>query len=300
MESSGRTIYESRAEETRRAERGRFARFAAFCDAYAIDMMPAQPAAVAAYIEFMDREGKALATIEAYVSAIATAHSDRGLANPCANQGVRLALAGKRRQRAGERQRQARALSEGEMQSVVMSLGWPRAARGRGGGPEKRETAARRAANDLALLLAMTQGGLRRSEAERLSWGDVSLAGDGSGRIYVGRSKTDQEGKGAVVAVRADCAAALMRIRPAEAADADRVFGVSGRQIDRRLKAMCAAAGIGAEGISGHTPRVTLARRMSERGAPSHVIQRQGRWASAGMVLLYTRNAQAAEALQWL
>ena len=44
-------------------------------------------------------------------------------------------------------------------------------------------------------------GGLRRSEAAALTWGDVQRWDDGSGRITVIRSKTDAEAQGAVVAV---------------------------------------------------------------------------------------------------
>lgn len=297
-ERVGQTISDSRAPATRRANGSRFAIFERFCAEFGLSALPARPETVAAYIEWLDERGKAMSTIQAYVSAVSGAHAAAGLPNPCKFEGARLVMAGKRRQRAGERRRQARALSDLELQAIMMSLAAPRLAPG--GVLETQEAARKRADRDLALLLVMTQAGLRRSEAERLRWGDASMEADGSGRIFVRMSKTDQSGAGAVVAIKPDGAAALWKIRADDADDDAPVFGVGGQQIDRRLKAMCAAAGVGIEGISGHTPRVTLARRMSERGAPSHIIQRQGRWASPGMVALYTRNAQAAESLRWL
>ena len=146
----------------------------------------------------------------------------------------------------------------------------------------------------------MTQAGLRRSETSALTWGDISAYNDGTGRILIGLGKTDQTGKGVILAVKRDCIRALLAIKPEGASTDDSVFHLSGAQIARRLKAMCAAAGIDANRISGHTPRVSLARGMSEKGAPTHLIQRQGRWSSSSMVLSYTREATAAETLGWL
>ena len=48
---------------------------------------------------------------------------------------------------------------------------------------------------------------------------------DGSGRLTILRSKTDQEGKGAVVAVTPACLRVLDAIRPENPGDGDRVDG---------------------------------------------------------------------------
>ncbi len=128
---------------------------------------------------------------------------------------------------------------------------------------ESQEYADARAALDEALLLTMTQAGLRRSEAAALTWGDISEYGDGTGRILIASDKTDQTGEGAVIAVKRDCIRSLFAIRSSNPSPDESVFGLSAAQISRRLKAMCAAAGIDASRISGHTPRVSLARGMS-------------------------------------
>ena len=57
--------------------------------------------------------------------------------------------------------------------------------RGRGGRMESAETAHKRAALDLAIIGVLADGGLRRSEAAALTWGDVELWDDGTGRITV-------------------------------------------------------------------------------------------------------------------
>ena len=73
--------------------------------------------------------------------------------------------------------------------------------RKRGRGFETAEHAEERGRFDLALVVVLSDAGLRRSEAAALTWGDVQRWDDGSGRITVIRSKTDVEAAGAVVAI---------------------------------------------------------------------------------------------------
>ena len=60
------------------------------------------------------------------------------------------------------------------------------------------------------------------------------------------------------------------------------MFGLSESQIARRVKAIARAAGLeNWEFFSGHSGRVGMARRMAQNGAPTHEIERQGRWKQA-------------------
>ena len=55
------------------------------------------------------------------------------------------------------------------------------------------------------------------------------------------------------------------------------------------------------EFFSGHSGRVGMARRMAQNGAPTHEIERQGRWKQGGgMVGHYTRGETAGSALRYL
>ena len=97
---------------------------------------------------------------------------------------------------------------------------------------------------------------LRWSEAAALTWADVEFRSDGSGRLTVTRSKTDQEGEGAVQYLGRFAAKALRRIRGTDP---------PGRSVARRLAAMAKVAGL--EGaFSGHS-----AGPPSRRGHPAHV-----------------------------
>ena len=61
---------------------------------------------------------------------------------------------------------------------------------------ESESTAERRGLVDIALVAVMRDGLLRRSEAADLLWDDVERAPDGSERLIVRRSKTDQAAEG--------------------------------------------------------------------------------------------------------
>ena len=174
--------------------------------------------------------------------------------------------------------------------------------RARGLGFETPEQAAERAGFDLALVAVLSDGGLRRSEAAALTWGDVQRWDDGSGRITVIRSKTDVEAQGAVVAITPAAMRALDAIRPMGVGGDVKVFRLSESQIARRVKVIAKAAGLADwEFFSGHSGRVRMARRMAQNGAPTHEIERQGRWKQGGgMVGRYTRGESAGSALRYL
>ena len=179
-------------------------------------------------------------------------------------------------------QRQASALTADVLAVIRLTAPKPRA-RGRGRGIETPAQAAQRARFDLALVAALSDAGLRRSEAASLTWGDVVRWDDGSGRITVIRSKTDVEAAGAVVAITSAAMEALDAIRPVGVGGEVKVFGLSESPIARRVKVIAKAAGLTDwEFFSGHSGRVGMARRMAQNGAPTHEIERQGRWKQGG------------------
>ena len=155
---------------------------------------------------------------------------------------MKRALAGLVRENAAP-QRQARALGLAELAAIRATACQPRTGR-QSGRTESGERARARGLADSALCAALFYGGLRRSEAAALAWGDVEPEADGSGLLTVRRSKTD----------------------PEDAGPGDPVFGLSGRQVGRRVAAAAIAAGLG-PGYSGHSGRVGLAAELSRAGA---------------------------------
>jgi len=148
---------------------------------------------------------------------------------------------------------------------------------------------------DVALLSVLRDGLLRRSEAAALTWGDLELRDNGTGLLQLHRSKTDQEGEGVVLYIGREAAAALRAIRPAEQLVDPKtpVFGLSARQIGRRVQAAARAAGLG-EGYTGHSGRVGMAQDLVRSGVELPALMTAGRWKSSKMPARYTER-QAAD-----
>ena len=116
------------------------------------------------------------------------------------------------------------------------------------------------------------------------------------------RSKTEVEVQGAVVAITPAAMRALDARRPAGVHGGQKVFGLSESQIVRRVKVIAKTAGLSDwEHFSGNSGRVGMALRMAQNGAPTHKIERPGRWRQGGgMVGRYTRGESAGSTLRYL
>ena len=286
------------SDNTKRTYDAQWRAFAGWCDDVGLSPLPAEPLTVARYLAARANSGASIATLRLAASAIARAHQWARLESPCRDPGVRASLKGWGR-RLSRPQRQSGALTADVLAVIRLTAQQPRR---RGRGMETAEQAAERGKFDVALAAVLSDAGLRRSEAAALTWGDVQRWEDGSGRITVVRSKTDAEAQGATVAITPAAMNALTAIRPAGIGGEAKVFGLSESQIARRVKAIARAAGLADwEFFSGHSGRVGMARRMAQNGAPTHEIERQGRWKQGGgMVGRYTRGETAGSTLRYL
>ena len=129
---------------------------------------------------------------------------------------------------------------------------------------------------------------LRRAEAAAIRWSDIEQTSDGSGRLNIERSKTDQTGEGSTAYLSPATIDALSQIpRKGES-----VFGLSASQICRRIQAAAEAAGLGS-GFSGHSCRVGMAIDLARAGTDMTSLMNAGRWRSPRMPARYTRNEVA-------
>ena len=286
------------SDHTRRVYGAQWRIFQGWCDEVGLQSLPADPLTVARYLAARANAGASIATMRLATSAISKAHEWAKLESPGRDPGVRASLKGRGR-RLAKPQRQSGALTADVLAVIRLTAVQPRK---RGRGFQMPEQAAERGKFDVALVAVLSDEGLRRSEAVSLTWGDVRRWDDGSGRITIIRSKTDVEAQGAVVAITPTAMRALDAIWLVGAGSSEKVFGLSESQIARRVKAIAKAAGLADwEFFSGHSGRVGMARRMAKNGAPTHEIERQGRWKQGGgMVGHYTRGESAGSALRYL
>jgi integrase len=278
------------APSTERAMRGDVAMFTRWCAQEGHQALPASGEAVARFVDAM-AASKAPATIRRAVSSVSTFHRAAKVANPCETQAVKLAL--KRMHNAkGRSQQQAAPLTEGLVRKLL----------------EARGTKLLDLRNR-ALLVVGYVTLCRRAELVALQFADLTIEPDGFGTIVIRRSKTDQEGRGAILPIPADAMRYLVhwieraRIKHGALFRAVRRGGNVGGALDpgdvaRAFKAMARQARLSAEEIariSGHSTRVGAALDMAryKEGIPG--IMAAGRWKSPEMVGRYTAKQGARQ-----
>ena len=161
-----------------------------------------------------------------------------------------------------------------------------------------------RGVRDAALIAVASDALLRVSEVSALSVSDVSFQRDGSARLSIGRSKTDQHGEGAVLYVCEDAAKRLARWITTGGVESGPLFRpVVGGSIEPKrlgpnsvraaIKRRAKEAGIDGR-VSGHSLRVGAAQSLAERGVSLVELQVLGRWKSTAMPGRYVRGQEAS------
>ena len=164
------------ADNTRRVYGTQWRIFTGWCDEVGLTSLPAEPLTVARYLAARAGSGASIATMRLATSAISKAHEWAKLESPCRDPGVRASLKGMgpatletpapvrrpHRRRAGRDPPHRRA---GSLP--------PSSPGGAAAAVETPQQAAERGKFDLALVAALSDAGLRRSEAATLTWGDV-------------------------------------------------------------------------------------------------------------------------------
>ena len=282
-------LKQSLAPTTRINHKSQWKRWESFAHENNYPVFSADPVHLADWITQCAADGRKPGTIRMGLSAVGAVHRQVYVPNPVEDEGVRATIRGISRA-VGRAQKQAVGMTAASLAAIRATACVPRT--GRGGFLETSATARSRGLLDIAMASLMRDGMLRRSEAASLTWGDLLEQEDGTGRLIVARSKTDQEGEGAVLFISAVTMEALRAIRPNEVDDADSLFGLSAEQVGRRISSAAAAAGLG-EGFTGHSARVGMAQDLARSGTELPALMTAGRWQSPTMPAKYTRAEQA-------
>ena len=149
----------------------------------------------------------------------------------------------------------------------------------------------------------------RRSELVAFQLADLQVEADGFGTLIIRRSKTDQEGEGAVAPIPVDAMRHVQAwIDAAGITDGplfravlkgNRIGGaLDPGDVARCFKVMAHHAGLTADEtarISGHSTRVGSAQDMLRYGEQLPSIMQAGRWKTAEMVGRYTAKQGARQ-----
>ena len=132
---------------------------------------------------------------------------------------------------------------------------------------------------------------LRVSEAAALTWDDLEEMEDGTGRLTIRRSKTDQTGEGTVVFVSRQTMGYLKEMR-GMVMEGETIFGIAQNAIYTRIADAVRYAGL--EGrYGGHSSRIGMAQDLARSNFTLLMIMQAGRWKSPQMPAHYIRKLKA-------
>jgi site-specific recombinase XerD len=270
-----RYVEASKAPNTLRAYDSDLRHYQRWCHGHRASWLPATPETVAGYLASLAHAGIKPSTIRRRLSTIAEVHRLSRVASPTADELVRLAMAGIRRQH-GSAPAQKAALTTDELKLLVAST------------PQGTVAGAR----DRAVLLLGFAGGFRRSELVGIDVEDVHEELRGL-RIRIRRSKTDQEGEGRELGIPWGEHLETCPVRAYQAWRAaggistgalfrpvDRHDGVGGsrltdRAVARIIQRAARRGGLDPHRYAGHSLRAGLATSAAAAGAPERAIMAQ-------------------------
>ena len=247
--------------------------------------LEADDAGIASYLTSLFEAGRSPATASLAVAALRFRAKHRGEPNPVGPLSSRV-LAGFRRQGAGRGRGQVAGVNWAQSDAAA-------ALSARGGLAGLR---------DAALIAVASDALLRVSEVAALEVADIDF---GSSAVTVRKSKTDQEGEGAVLYLGKPTLRRVRRwldgagledgplFRPVRVGGAVGSRALSARSVREVIKSRSEAAGV--EGrVSGHSLRVGAAQSLAAAGASLVAMQQAGRWQSPAMPGHYARAELAS------
>lgn len=276
-----------KADSTRKAYAGDFADFRTWCENAGEGSLPATPIAAGRYFAQLADSGLKVSTIVRRAAAIRHAHRSAGHEPPTGAEGVKAVLRGIRRRLGVKPVRKSPATAD--LLALVVGQLPPTLA----------------GIRDRALLLVGFAAALRRSELVDLKVNDVEFRTAGM-ILDLGKSKTDQEGKGVRIPV-----ARGVRLKPVDALDAwlkaaaitegaifreiDRHGNVgaealSDRSVARIVKRSIAAAGLDESAFSGHSLRAGFVTTSLDRKVDTFTIMKTTRHVRVDTLRIYDRR----------
>jgi site-specific recombinase XerD len=280
-----------RSKGTRRAYGSDFADYTSWCHTHGMVPLPGMAPAVAMYVTACADRGLAVSSIGRRLAAIAYYHRDAGLETPTRHPVVLAVWEGVRRT-IGVAQVGKDAIVTEQLRALVAPLG-----------------SSPLDVRDRALLLVTFAGAFRRSEVVGFDAIDARFVADGV-TLHLRKSKTDQEGAGALVGIAygshlATCPVRALRAWTDLAGAIDdgplfRRVRSGGRVTSERLTAQSVAlivkrhavrAGLDPDNFGGHSLRAGFVTTAALAGMSESKIMRQTRHKSSATLQRYIRPA---------
>lgn len=286
-ETALQTLDGAYADATMRAYQADVQAYVAWCEDTQTTPFPTTTSQICAFLEDEARD-KAPSTVRRRLYALRKIHSLLRLPDPTKDEAINLTLR-RMRKRKLARPKQARGLTAQDLErllDVQPTTCW--------------------GLRNAAMLSLGYELMTRRSELVALRDEDLSLREDGTLRVLIRRSKTDQEGQGRVAFTSADTAQRVRDWQDWRGGATNWLFCpiYQDHPIDRPLnnamvktiiKTSAKRAGYSAadvRALSGHSLRVGAAQNLLKRGFDTVAIMRAGGWKSASVLARYVELAE--------
>ncbi len=275
------------APSTIRAYRANFKRFIAFSENLKATALPAESDTVTQYIKQLSGGQLKSASIRIAIASISAIHRLNQLIDPTTHPEVKIELRRMHRN-LGRASKQAQGINLETLKQMI-------------GNTDTTLIGLR----DRALLLTAYDGMCRRSELVELRVEDISRGIDDQVKIKLRRSKTDQDGLGRWLHLKAETQGAIIDWLNRSGIETGKLFrgiskgnqvsdGLSAAQINRIFKKLARRSKLAPEivqHISGHSMRVGAAQDMLIVGENLAKIMQRGRWSKTDTVMRYVENA---------
>ena len=288
------------SSNTDRTYRSAWRNFEDWCGEHGSTSLPTDSSTLENYLRDLmhpiSLPAKSLSTARTYLAAIAAFHKQAGYSDPTADPKIKSVL----REMGKKHDSQVPGITD-ELLNPILTKLEDKIERTSPDKPSRLK-----AQRDYALFLVMRNGMLRPWEAAELRWGDVTKEDNGNAWIYLFKSKDEQANQDVRVPIgqRAakamddlDCATKYAAARfnlgliPRYTDPEQRVFGLSPRQISRRIKKAAKDAGLH-DRYSGNSLRVGMVQDLSVDFTIEGLMD-MGRWSSPTMPARYVASAQA-------
>lgn len=287
-----RYIEASTSPATRRAYESDWAIYETWCVGRSLASLPSPPAQVAMFLAAEAEAGKATSTLSRRLAAIGYVHRRASLTPPTAAEGAAVIEETMRgiRRTLGSAPRRKLAATADLVRAMIDAI------------PETEM----RNLRDRALLAFGLASAMRRSELVAMRVEHLTWKTDGV-EVTIPRSKADQEGSGATIAVPRG-----LRLRPVATLEAWMVAagiqdgpvfrrlrrggvvapdGISGETVADILKVRAAAVGLDAAAFGAHSLRAGFLTSAASSGANIFKMKDQSRHAGLDMLGVYVRAA---------
>jgi site-specific recombinase XerD len=269
-----RYLAESLAPNTQSAYRKAWDDYLSWCQGHDLRPLPAAAAVIGAYLTYLADKGLAYSTIVQRLAAVCFVHEVAKMPINRREVEIRRALVAIKK-RNGANASKKSAITVEMLRLMVLSLDDSPAGM-----------------RDKAMLLVGFAGGLRRSELTSLNVEDLEEYPEQGYLVTLGRSKTDQIGKGRPVEIAYGKSLVTCPVRAinvwlkASKIDTGALFRqidrhghikgrISGRHLANLVKSTLAEAGFDPNNYSAHSLRSGYVTASDENQVPEHLVRQQ-------------------------